>query len=109
MNCKNFFQKKYTKYTLYIGLSDKDFKRQIISEKSAIDFISSLFDSVTIQKATGIYTHENGRKIEENTLIVTYIDFEGKYKILPAINKIKAAFNQETIACEITKTNSILV
>ena len=109
MNIKNLFQKRYKKYTLYVGLNDKDFKKQIISDESAINFISGLFDSVTIQKATGIYTHESGCKVTENTLIVTYIDFEGGFKIMPIITKIKAAFNQESIAYETIKTNSRLV
>lgn len=56
---------------LYIGLNDKDARRQLISFKKACKIIVETVGDCTIQKAAGHYTHEDGKPTQERTLVVT--------------------------------------
>lgn len=50
-----------TKFTLFVGLNDKESKQQEISTVDAYKIISNMitarFDGGTISEATGIYKH----------------------------------------------------
>ena len=60
------------KYTLYIGLNDKDTKRQEISTIEAYKLVAReacrLVDGATIFEATGYYRHEDGTIVIEQSL-----------------------------------------
>lgn len=88
----------FTKYTLYIGLNDKDSKVQEISTLDAYKMIGALVGDCTIQEARGLYTHQDGTTVLENTLIVQIIDFSGALEIAPVVETIKTALNQESVA-----------
>ena len=88
----------FTKYTLYIGLNDKDSKAQEISTLDAYKIVGALVGDCTIQEARGLYTHQDGTQVLENTLIVQLIDFSGKMEIAPIVEVIKTALNQESVA-----------
>lgn len=79
----------FTKYTLYIGLNDKD---------SKVQEISTFVGDCTIQEARGLYTHQDGTQVLETTLVVQVIDFSGALEIAPVVETIKTALNQESIA-----------
>lgn len=87
-----------TKYTLYIGLNDKDSKVQEINTLDAYKTIGALVGDCTIQEARGLYTHQDGTQVLENTLIVQIIDFAGTLEIRPLVELIKTALNQESVA-----------
>lgn len=61
-----------TKYTLYIGLNDKDTKRQEVQTLEAFKVSANIFKALTggatISEAQGIYTHDNGDIVIEKTL-----------------------------------------
>lgn len=59
----------FTKYTLYIGLNDKDSKVQEISTLDAYKMIGALVGDCTIQEGRGLYTHQDGTTVLESTLI----------------------------------------
>ena len=61
-----------TKYTLYIGLNDKDSKVQEINTVDAYKIVGALIGDCTIQEARGLYTHQDGTQVLESTLIVVY-------------------------------------
>lgn len=82
----------FTKFNLYIGLNDKDSKVQEISTIDAYKIIG------TITEGKGLYTHQDGTQVLETSLIVQIIDFSGTLDIVPVINSIKAALNQESVA-----------
>ena len=96
-----------TRYTLTIGLFDKDTKRQKISTDIAIRIVSDLVVNVigygTIHNGNGIYTHNNGSIVIEPS-IVFFVDGENdlKNKIKTLAWQIKKALNQESVMLEET-------
>ena len=96
-----------TRYTLTIGLFDKDTKRQKISTDIAIRIVSDLVVNVigygTIHTGNGIYTHNNGSIVVEPS-IVFFVDGEKdlKDKVKNLAWQIKKALNQESIMLEET-------
>ena len=102
-----------TKYTLNIGLNDKDSITQEISEiESCSRIIESLNESLiggyTIYNAQGFYTHKNGIQANEKTIIVEIVN-EKKEKILKACNSIKKKLNQESILIQEQNIKSMFI
>ena len=100
-----------TKTTLYIGLNDKDTKKQEVNTIEAIKLLTNMLADIggaTIYEATGIYTHENGDIIIENTLRVELIAVNQemlKYKI----GLIKQILNQESIILQQENINTTIL
>ena len=96
-----------TRYTLTIGLFDKDTKRQKISTDIAIRIVSDLVVNVigygTIHTGNGIYTHNNGSIVIEPS-IVFFVDGEKdlKDKVVNLAWNVKKALNQESVMLEET-------
>ena len=96
-----------TRYTLTIGLFDKDTKRQKISTDIAIRIVSDLVVNVigygTIHTGNGIYTHNNGSIVVEPSLVY-FVDGEKdlKDKVKNLAWQIKKALNQESVMLEET-------
>lgn len=92
------------KFILYVGLNDKDSKKQEIETNKAIDIICRILakqgiTDLTLQQATGIYTHNNGEKTTETSLIITMLFIE-KIQVVNAISDIKTILNQEAVVLE---------
>lgn len=101
------------KYTLSVGLNDKDSIAQEISDmESCVRIIESLNESLisgyTIYNANGFYTHENGTKVNEKTIIIDIVN-EKKEKILKACNSIKRNLNQESILVQEQNIESMFI
>ena len=101
------------KYTLNVGLNDKDSKKQEISEIESCSRIieslnESLIDGYTIHNANGFYTHENGKQVNEKTIIVDIVG-EKKEKILKACDSIKKKLNQESILIQEQNIESMFI
>lgn len=100
------------KFTLYLGLNDKDSKQQQISTLEAYKVVSNIlandFGGGTIFEAQGIYKHEDGTVVVETTLRIEILFAE-----LPAIKNLvttlKKVFNQESIAVQEEVINSSLM
>lgn len=100
------------KFTLYLGLNDKDSKQQQISTLEAYKVVSNIlandFGGGTIFEAQGIYKHEDGAVVVETTLRIEILFAE-----LPAIKNLvatlKKVFNQESIAVQEEVINSSLM
>ena len=96
-----------TRYTLTIGLFDKDTKRQKISSDMALRIVSDLVIQTvgygTIYNGNGIYTHINGSIVIEPSIIY-FIDGEEEEesKIKNLAWMIKKALNQESVMLEET-------
>lgn len=92
---------KTNKTTLYIGLNDKDSRVQLIDTVEAIKMVTSLLrgvniDGATVYNATGIYTHNDGSIVIENTLRVELFE-ASEADVLKGVELIKIALNQESI------------
>lgn len=97
-----------TTINLYIGLNDKDTKQQEISNLDAKARISSILffycpNGFTLQECQGMYRHEDGTVVCENTIKVTLFNYEF-IGISNVINEIKHEFNQESVATEYLET-----
>ena len=101
------------KYTLYVGLNDKDTKTQVLDSvecyKIAENIIVNDFGGCTIYNAKGIYTHNDGSVVIENTLRIEIIADDNDGAIINTCNALKVAFNQECIIVDKTTSNSIFV
>lgn len=93
------------KITLFIGLNDKDSKRQEIttSEARAIlaDRIAQEIGFGTVSLASGVYTHDNGATVIENTLRCEFYT-EDSTPVMEFARWAKARLNQESIAVEVS-------
>ena len=100
------------KYTLYLGLNDKDKKVQLINTLEAYKICNNILlsytDGATIFEANGIYKHKNGDYTIEKTLRIEllFIDENDVNKI---VTSLKQAFNQESIAIQKQVINSYLL
>ena len=96
-----------TRYTLTIGLFDKDTKKQKISTDMALRIVSDLVVQTvgygTVYTGNGIYTHNNGSIVIEPS-IVFFVDGEKdlKDKVKTLAWQIKKALNQESVMLEET-------
>lgn len=100
------------KITLSIGLNDKDTKKQTVATANAKKIITKAVykycNGGTVTDAQGIYTHENGEKVQENTIVV-YMYGEPLGNVEKLANHLKKALNQESIAIEIQTIKSAFI
>ena len=100
------------KYTLYVGLNDKDTKTQLISTLEAYKICNNILlhytDGATIFEANGLYKHEDGTFVLEKTLRIEWL-FATKAIIDKIVTDLKVAFNQESIAVQKEVIDSYLL
>ena len=99
----------FNKYAFYLGLNDKETKKQEIATPAAIEKAARYFKDCTITECTGFYTHDNGDVVTEKTLKIEKIDFNGDFNMIAAAEDLKRMFNQESVAVESVITNSQLI
>ena len=99
------------KFTLYMGLNDKDAKVQVISTIEAYKVVSNIiakdFGGGTIFEAQGIYKHDDGKIVFEKTLRIEIL-FAEEPQIKAVVAELKKIFNQESIAVQVEDINSDL-
>lgn len=100
------------KFTLYLGLNDKDTKTQKISTIEAYKIVMNLLlnytDGATVYEADGIYKHEDGTIVIEKTLKIELL-FVERATVGEIIEELKKIFNQESIALQYQNITSELV
>lgn len=98
------------KITLYVGLNDKDTKVQKIDTLEAVKIAENLVCDMcgggTIYNAVGVYTHDDGTIITENTLRIELIDTAAA-ALDTLITALKAVLNQEAIIKQTEVINSV--
>ena len=96
---------RITRYTLYVGLNDKDEKIQLIPAERAEEIIMEIVGDCSIERIRGCYSHEDGTRVFENTLKVSIL-FRSEAEIEQYVAAIKRRLNQESIAVcrEITES-----
>lgn len=101
------------KYILYVGMNDKDTKTQNITILSAREIIMNTvmgngLDGATISEAIGLYKHEDGTVVTEQTLRVEIL-FATEKQIKHICETLKQVLNQESIVVEKQTINSTLI
>lgn len=94
---------KTTVFRIYMGLNDKDTKKQEVSTGEAYTIFNGLvlrnFDGATVWSAKGVYTHEDGTQVSENTLCCELI-FANFIHVKRFVETLKDVFNQESVAVQ---------
>ena len=94
------------KITLYIGLFDKNTKKQEVDTKQAFNIVNNILlqytEGATIYMGDGIYKHiDKTTVIEKNIIVILYdVTRETLNKIL---KEVKTALNQEAVLVEKTQ------
>ena len=102
------------RYTLYLGLNDKDTKTQKIDTIEAYkvcqNMCADFFGGGTIFSAKGVYKHDDGSIVIENTLRIEVLEFNNSIReqVRDFVGTLKSVFNQESVAVQIEKVNSEL-
>lgn len=100
------------KYTFFIGLNDKDSHIQEINTLDASKMVQRVFMShecgATITSGKGVYAHDDGTVVAEETLIVQVYEFDSVVPVKVICEDLKMVLNQESVAVEKTETDSQL-
>lgn len=104
---------KIIKYSLYLGLNDKDTKTQKIDTLEAYKILCNLLKSYnvegfTVYNAHGFYVHDDGSFTVENTLKIELMFINEKI-VDDIIKQLKIIFNQESVIKQVEKVTSELV
>ena len=64
-------------YKIYIGLNDQESKKQEIDTNDALvivsEYLANHFEGATAYNAIGIYKHENGEVVRENSIVIELV------------------------------------
>lgn len=94
------------KVTIFIGLNDKDSKKQEISFSEAFSLLTQYITKCvgigTLSEAAGVYTHDNGQVVSERTIRAEFYT-ENKEPVFEFVRFAKSILNQESVAVEVTK------
>ncbi len=87
-------------YYFTVGLNDKNTKTQLIGSDAAelliADYIANNFAGGTVFPCKGVYKHENGKTVKENTFMIMLANITREEAIETA-NYFKTIFNQESV------------
>lgn len=95
------------KYIFYIGKNDKDQRKQILSDREFLYYISSCFHNFTVTEALGYYTYEDGYTEQEKSLVVTVFNSYNDTDLKHIVGYLKTVLNQESIGVEIVNNCNI--
>ena len=91
------------KYTLYIGLNDKDTYQQEIPTETAEALVTEIalkyVDGFTMTRAKGVYTDELGVVTYENTLVCEFL-YAGEEELTAIMDELLSVLNQNSILLE---------
>lgn len=92
------------KYNIYIGLNDKDSKKQEVSTRIAKEEVIRILtnnniNGLTMYKVNGVFKHKTGKIVFEKSLKVELLEVEEE-EVIKSIEELKKALNQESILLE---------
>lgn len=94
------------KITLYIGLFDKDTKKQEVDTKQAFSIVNNILlqytEGATIYLGDGIYKHVDDTTIIEKNIIVILYDVT-RATLDKIVKEVKKSLNQEAVLVEKTQ------
>ena len=96
------------KYTLYIGLNDKDTYTQLISTEEAVKKVSAIAlkhaDGFTLYQGQGAYLDDQGVETFENCLVLEFFDLD-ETKVRVIMDEVIKELNQSSILVEREKVS----
>lgn len=96
------------KFTMYIGLNDKDTYKQLMSDDEAQQLISKIclkyVDGFTFSRRQGAYKNEKGVVTQESSLVYEFYSVTDK-EIRNIMDEAIVQLNQSSILIEKTKVN----
>lgn len=96
------------KFTLYLGLNDKNTKHQEIDTLTAYKLAVGIVGDCSIQEITGFYTHQNGSPVIEKSLkIEVFGKTESELKSIA--EQLKLVFNQESVIIQKQVVSSLFI
>jgi hypothetical protein len=96
------------KQVLYVGLKDKDTHKQEVTKKQARTIIIDICGDCTLSDSIGVYTHDNGTIVKEQTIRVELL-FKSVKSVKAMAQQIKTRLNQESIGYEVIQSNTELL
>lgn len=94
---------KAAKYTLHVGLNDKDTYKQEISDEKAVQIVTDTslkyVDGFTVYRCQGLYKDSKGQVVKENSLVIEVYDAAEK-DMKSIMDELLASLNQESILIE---------
>lgn len=98
-----FLLEEASKYTLYIGLNDKDEYNQLISTEEAKEIVDAIclqyVDGYTVMEAKGAWADEKDILTQENTLVYYFREAD-EASLREIMNEVIEVLNQNTILLE---------
>lgn len=99
------------KYTFFLGLKDKDSKMQIHPDSEYIlkvqDRLATELWGGTITKWMGVFKHDDGTIVYENTLIIQTLWFNENESVYEAFaQNLRSEFNQESVLMEVSEVTA---
>lgn len=87
-------------YKIYIGLNDQQTKKQEIETETALikvsEYLADHFEGATAYNAIGIYKHDNGEIVRENSIVIELV-FVDDQDVMTMIDHFRVVFNQESV------------
>lgn len=87
-------------YKIYLGLNDQKEKVQLIDTNDALimvsEYLANHFEGATAYNAIGIYKHENGDVVRENSIVIELV-FVSDEDVMKMISHFRVVFNQESV------------
>ena len=102
------------KCILYLGLNDAETKKQVMETKHALEIVKYLLldeyhlPGATVHVADGIYKHQDGHIVTENTIVIILLGIDEEV-IINIIRDLKLIFNQECILKEVSNVEYTFV
>ena len=87
-------------YKVFVGLNDAESKKQEIKTEDAMTLVSlylaNHFDGATVYNGIGVYKHEDGTIVRENSLIIELV-YVTEFMVESLVKHLQTVFNQESI------------
>lgn len=94
---------KTVKYTLHVGLNDKDTYKQKINDEKAMQTVTDITlkytGGCTIYKCEGLYKDTKGKTTKENSLVIEIYGADSD-EIKKIMDELLVSLNQESILVE---------
>ncbi len=103
--------REYTiKYTMYIGLNDKETYTQLIPSEEALDKATAIIlkyvDGFTGYQARGVFEDEKGILTYENSLVFEFLYASGQ-QMTEIMDEVLAEFNKTSVLLQETRVKSV--
>ena len=89
-----------TSYKVFLGFNDQKAKIQLIKTEDALVmtslYLASHFEGATVYNGIGVYRHEDGTIVRENSLIIELV-YVTEFMVESLVKHLQQVFNQESV------------